>query len=229
MSNENWPNAELAQYIDHTVLHPDTTRETIKKFCDEARKYHFAGCCFNPCHVAFAKKELEGSGVKLACVIGFPLGATTPASKAFEANEAIENGADELDMVINIGMAKQHEWDYVRDDIKAVLDVAHTPARHITVKVIIETCLLTDEEKVKVCEICRDLGADFVKTSTGFSTGGATAEDVALMKKTVGPNVQVKASTGVRTPELVRLMVANGATRIGTSAGPKIVTGQTNL
>ena len=224
--NKQFPNADLAKYVDHTVLKPETSREKIKQFCEEAKEYHFAGCCFNPCHIAYAKKLLEGSDVKLACVIGFPLGATTTAVKAYEAKEALGNGADELDMVINIGMAKEHNWDYVREDIKAVLDVAHTAEWHKTVKVILETCLLTDEEKVKVCEICRDLGTDFVKTSTGMSTGGATVEYVALMKKTVGDGIEVKASTGIKTTQDLKNMVAAGATRMGTSSGPKIVRGE---
>lgn len=217
--------AELAKYIDHTVLQSPTTRDTIARFCDEAMQYHFAAVCFNPIHVAFAKQRLAGSGVKVATVIGFPLGANTPIVKAFETKDAIANGVDEVDMVINIGAAKDHNWDLVREDMKAVIDAARDSDRYIKVKVIIETCLLTDEEKVKVCEIAKELKADFVKTSTGFSTGGATAEDVALMKKTVGPTMEVKASTGVRTTELVQKMVAAGATRIGTGSGIKIVTG----
>ena len=217
--------AELAKYIDHTVLYAYTTRETIARFCDEAMKYHFAAVCFNPIHVAFAKQRLAGSNVKVATVIGFPLGANTPVVKAFETKDAIANGVDEVDMVINIGAAKEHNWDLVREDMKAVIDAARESSRYIKVKVIIETCLLTDEEKVKVCEIARELKADFVKTSSGFSTGGATAEDVALMKRTVGPTIEVKASTGVRTTEAVQKMVANGATRIGTGSGIKIVTG----
>ena len=217
--------AELAKYIDHTVLYAYTTRETIARFCDEAMKYHFAAVCFNPIHVAFAKQRLAGSNVKVATVIGFPLGANTPVVKAFETKDAIANGVDEVDMVINIGAAKEHNWDLVREDMKAVIDAARESSRYIKVKVIIETCLLTDEEKVKVCEIARELQADFVKTSSGFSTGGATAEDVALMKRTVGPTIEVKASTGVRTTEAVQKMVANGATRIGTGSGIKIVTG----
>ena len=217
--------AELAKYIDHTVLYAYTTRETIARFCDEAMKYHFAAVCFNPIHVAFAKQRLAGSNVKVATVIGFPLGANTPVVKAFETKDAIANGVDEVDMVINIGAAKEHNCDLVREDMKAVIDAARESSRYIKVKVIIETCLLTDEEKVKVCEIARELKADFVKTSSGFSTGGATAEDVALMKRTVGPTIEVKASTGVRTTEAVQKMVANGATRIGTGSGIKIVTG----
>ena len=217
--------AELAKYIDHTVLYAYTTRETIARFCDEAMQYHFAAVCFNPIHVAFAKKRLAGSNVKVATVIGFPLGANTPVVKAFETKDAIANGADEVDMVINIGAAKEHNWDLVREDMKAVIDAARESSRYVKVKVIIGTCLLTDEEKVKVCEIARELKADFVKTSSGFSTGGATAEDVALMKRTVGPTMEVKASTGVRTTEAVQKMVAAGATRIGTGSGIKIVTG----
>ena len=183
--------AELAKYIDHTVLYAYTTRETIARFCDEAMQYHFAAVCFNP--------------------IGFPLGANTPVVKAFETTDAIANGADEVDMVINLGAAKEHNWDLVREDMKAVIDAARESSRYVKVKVIIETCLLTDEEKVKVCEIARELKADFVKTSSGFSTGGAT--------------IEVQAATGVRTTEAVQKMVAAGATRIGTGSGIKIVTG----
>ncbi len=216
---------ELAKYFDHTVLHANTKTEKVEKFCDEAAKYHFAAVCINPTHIALAAKRLKGTGVKVATVVGFPLGANTPEVKAFEVRDAIARGVDEVDMVINIGAAKDGNWALVKEDIKAVVDAARSASRYIGVKVIIETCLLTDDEKVKVCEISRDLGVDFVKTSTGFSTGGATAEDVALMKKTVGPNVQVKASTGIKTLEDVQKLVAAGATRMGSSAGVKVVTG----
>ncbi len=216
---------EMAKYFDHTVLHANTKTEKIIKFCEEAAKYHFAAVCINPTHIALAASKLKGTGVKVATVIGFPLGANTPEVKAFEVRDAIARGVDEVDMVINIGAAKDGNWDLVRQDIKAVVDAARCSNRYIGVKVIIETCLLTDEEKIKACEISRDCGADFVKTSTGFSTGGATAEDVALMKRTVGPNVQVKASTGIKTLEDVQKLVAAGATRMGSSAGVKVVTG----
>ncbi len=220
-----YPHSNLSRYIDHTVLYANTTRETIARFCDEAKQYNFAACCFNPCHVAFAKERLAGSGVEVACVVGFPLGANTPQVKAFETRDAIANGVDEVDMVINIGAVKDKRWEDVREDIKAVVDAARCGAKTVKVKVIIETCLLTDDEKVRVCEICRDLKVDFVKTSSGFSTGGATVEDVALMKRTGAPGIEVKASPGVRTTEAVKQMVAAGATRIGTGSGIKIVTG----
>lgn len=215
--------AVLAKYIDHTVLQADTTRDTIKRFCEEAVRYGFASVCFNPTHVRYAAGILKGSPVKVCTVIGFPLGANIPEVKAFEADRAISDGAREVDMVMNIGAVKDGDYELVERDIRAVVDAAKGKAR---VKVIIETCLLTDEEKVRVCLIAKAAGADFVKTSSGFSKGGATAEDVALMKKTVGPGMEVKASTGVRTAELVIQMVNAGATRIGTGSGVKIVTGE---
>jgi deoxyribose-phosphate aldolase len=213
---------QLAKYIDHTMLMPDTTREAIKKLCDEAKKHKFASVCINPTHVVFVAEQLKGSGIPVCVVIGFPLGATTTAVKAFEAKEAVGNGAAELDMVINIGAVKDGNFKLVEDDIRAVVEAGGNKA---LVKVIIETCLLTDEEKVKVCEIAKKAGAEFVKTSSGFSTGGATVEDVALMKKTVGEGMSVKASTGVRTVEAVVAMVNVGASRIGTSRGVTIVSG----
>jgi deoxyribose-phosphate aldolase len=215
--------AALAKYIDHTVLQADTTRDTIKRFCEEAILYGFASVCFNPTHVRYAAEMLKGSPVKVCTVIGFPLGANTPEVKAFEADRAISDGALEVDMVMNIGAVKDGDYGLVERDIRAVVDAAKGKAR---VKVIIETCLLTDEEKVRVCLIAKAAGADFVKTSSGFSKGGATAEDVALMKRTVGPGMEVKASTGVRKAELVIQMVNAGATRIGTGSGVKIVTGE---
>jgi deoxyribose-phosphate aldolase len=211
---------QLAKYIDHTMLMPDTTTRTVKQFCEEAKTHQFAGVCFNPIHVPLAAKELSGTGLAVAAVIGFPLGATTPAVKAFEAKEAVENGATELDMVINIGAVKDGNFDLVEKDIRSVVEAASGKA---LVKVIIETCLLTDDEKVKVCGIAGKAGANFVKTSSGFSTGGATTEDVALMKKTVGESMGVKASTGVRTAEAVVAMVNAGACRIGTSRGVAII------
>lgn len=212
----------LSKYIDHTVLYADTTRKTIEKFCKEAVEYNFASVCFNPTHVRYAASLLKGTSVNVCAVIGFPLGATTPFVKAYEVRDAIANGAKEVDMVINIGAVKDGNFELVEQDIKAVVDAA---AGQALVKVIIETCLLTDEEKVKVCLIAKNAGAQFVKTSSGFSKGGATVEDVALMKKTVGPNMQVKASTGVRTTEAVIQMINAGATRIGTGSGIAIVTG----
>lgn len=213
---------ELAKYIDHTVLYAYTTRDTIEKFCREAEEYGFTSVCFNPTHVKYAASLLAGTDVKVCTVIGFPLGASTSLVKAVETRDAIANGAQEVDMVINIGAVKDGDYDLVESDIKAVVDAA---AGKALVKVIIETCLLTDEEKVKVCTIAKNAGANFVKTSSGFSTGGATAEDVALMKETVGPEIGVKASTGVRTQQLVLEMIEAGASRIGTGSGIKIVKG----
>lgn len=209
-----------SKYIDHTVLKIATTKETVLKFCAEAKQYHFASVCVNPCNVPLVAKELEGTGVKTCCVIGFPLGANTTKVKAFETVDAVENGAQEVDMVINVGRLKDRDYDYVREDIKAVVDAAHPKA---LVKVIIETCVLTDDEKVKACELAKEAGADFVKTSTGFGTGGATAHDVALMKKTVGDALQVKASTGINSRATCDEMIAAGAVRMGTSKGVYIV------
>lgn len=214
---------DLAKYIDHTVLMPDTSRKTIEKFCREAIEYGFASVCFNPIHVKYAASLLEGSGVKVCTVIGFPLGANTPAVKAFEAREAVENGAVEVDMVINVGALKDRDLDLVERDIKSVVDAAGDQA---IVKVILETCLLTDEEKVTACKLAKRAGAQFVKTSSGFSTGGATVEDIALMRKTVGDNIGVKASTKVRTQEIALAMINAGANRIGTGSGIKIVMGE---
>ncbi len=210
---------DYARYMDHTVLKPETVRETVARFCDEARRYRFAAVCVNPCWIAFARERLQGSGVKVATVIGFPLGANTPATKAFEAREAVALGADELDMVINIGALKDRDDDLVARDIAGVVDAGGGAP----VKVIIETSALTDEEKERACRIAARAGAAFVKTSTGFGKGGATPEDVALMKRVVGPGVQVKASTGVKTREDADRLIAAGATRLGTSSGPAIV------
>ena len=213
-----------AAMIDHTLLKADATRDQIEKLCAEAKKYVFASVCVNPTWVKYSAELLAGTEVKVCTVIGFPLGASTSAVKAFETKDAIANGATEIDMVINIGALKNGEYDVVRDDIKAVVDAANGTL----VKVIIETCLLTDEEKVKACELSVEAGADFVKTSTGFSTGGATAEDIALMRKTVGPDLGVKASGGVRNLEDMKKMIENGATRIGASSGVAIMEGLTS-
>ena len=213
-----------AAMIDHTLLKADATRDQIEKLCAEAKKYVFASVCVNPTWVKYSAELLAGTEVKVCTVIGFPLGASTSAVKAFETKDAIANGATEIDMVINIGALKNGEYDIVRDDIKAVVDAANGTL----VKVIIETCLLTDEEKVKACELSVEAGADFVKTSTGFSTGGATAEDIALMRKTVGPDLGVKASGGVRNLEDMKKMIENGATRIGASSGVAIMEGLTS-
>ena len=212
-----------AAMIDHTLLKADATRNQIEKLCAEAKKYVFASVCVNPTWVKYSAELLAGTDVKVCTVIGFPLGASTPATKAFETKDAIANGAGEIDMVINIGALKNGEYDAVREDIQAVVDAANGTL----VKVIIETCLLTDEEKVKACELSVEAGADFVKTSTGFSTGGATAEDIALMRKTVGPDLGVKASGGVRNLEDMKTMIDNGATRIGASSGVAIMEGLT--
>jgi deoxyribose-phosphate aldolase len=213
---------ELAKYIDHTLLKPDTNRAAIMKLCEEARQYQFASVCVNPTWVSLAKELLMGSGVKVCTVIGFPFGANTSAVKAFETEEAIRDGAEEVDMVINIGAIKSGDWDLVRKDVEAVVAAAQSKA---LVKVILETGMLTQEEKVNPCEICKEAGADYVKTSTGFGPGGATVEDVALMRKTVGPEMGVKASGGVRDAETVFKMIEAGATRIGASAGVSIVSG----
>lgn len=210
-----------ASLIDHTLLKPEATHDQIEKLCNEAKQYGFASVCVNPTWVSYAAELLQGASSVVCTVIGFPLGATTSAVKAFETKNAIENGASEIDMVINIGALKEGNYDLVRDDIKAVVEAANGTL----VKVIIETCLLTDEEKVKACELAVEAGADFVKTSTGFSTGGATKEDIALMRKTVGENVGVKASGGVRSLEDMKAMIENGANRIGASSGVAIMNG----
>lgn len=210
----------LAKYVDHTLLKPDATRDQIKTLCEEAANYDFASVCVNPYWVSFASELLQGAESKVCTVIGFPLGASTTETKVFETNNAIDNGAGEIDMVINIGALKNKEYDVVEADIKAVVDASHPRA---LVKVIIETCLLTDEEKVKACELSVAAGAEFVKTSTGFSTGGATFEDVKLMKDTVGDKALVKASGGVRSKEDALKMIEMGADRLGTSSGAKLV------
>ncbi|WP_027725401.1 deoxyribose-phosphate aldolase [Tuberibacillus calidus] len=212
----------LAGYIDHTLLRADATKSEIKKLTDEAKQYGFKSVCVNPTWVSYAKQQLADSDVKVCTVIGFPLGATTSEVKAFETKNAIENGASEVDMVINIGALKDHDDELVLNDIKAVVAQA---AGQALVKVIIETSLLTEEEKVRACELAVKAGADFVKTSTGFSTGGATVEDVALMRKTVGDQAGVKASGGVRSYNDMMKMIEAGATRIGTSSGVKIMEG----
>ena len=209
----------IAKYIDHTLLKPAATQAQIAKLCDEARQYGFCSVCVNPCWVAFAKKALQGSGVKVCTVIGFALGASTAAAKAFETQDAIANGADEVDMVINMGALKSGDTQTVLADIQAVRDASRG---HI-LKVIIETSQLTDEEKVTACELAAKAGADFVKTSTGFNGGGATVQDVALMRKSIPAAMQVKASGGVRSRADADAMIAAGATRIGTSGGVQIV------
>lgn len=207
------------KFIDHTALKPDTTKDTITKLCEEAKQYDFASVCVNPTWVHYCAEFLKGTDVKVCTVIGFPLGANTSTVKAFEAKNAIENGADEIDMVINIGALKDCDYELVYEDIKAVVEASQSHC----VKVIIETCLLTDEEKVKVCELAKKAQATFVKTSTGFSTGGATREDVALMKQTVGEICEVKASGGVRNFNDMIAVIQAGASRIGTSAGVQLM------
>ena len=212
---------KLNKYIDHTLLKPDASQEQIETLIEEAKKYDFASVCVNPTWVNFAAQSLKGTDVKVCTVIGFPLGANTPELKAFETSDAIQNGANEIDMVINIGALKSRNFDLVERDIRAVVEAA----KGTLVKVIIETCLLTDDEKVKACQIAQKAGADFVKTSTGFSTGGATVEDVALMRKTVGPDMGVKASGGARSYEDALAFIEAGATRIGASSGVAIMEG----
>ena len=211
---------EMAKYLDDTLLKADATPEQIVKICEEAKTYGCASVCVNSSYVPLVAKELSGSEVKTCCVIGFPLGACTSESKAAETADSIEKRANEVDMVIQIGRAKAGEWDYVKSDIEAVVKAA---AGKAIVKVIIETCLLTDEEKIKACQIAKEAGADFVKTSTGFSTGGATVEDIRLMRETVGKDMGVKASGGVRDFEKAQAMIDAGATRIGTSSAAGIL------
>lgn len=206
----------LAKYVDHTLLKPDATREQIKTLCEEAAEYDFASVCVNPFWVSYAAEILADAKAKVCTVIGFPLGANTTETKVFETTNAIENGAEEIDMVINIGALKNKEYDIVEQDIAAVVKASHPKA---IVKIIIETCLLTDEEIVKACELSVSANADFVKTSTGFSTGGATPKDVKLMKDTVKDNAFVKASGGVRSKEDAFTMIEMGADRLGTSSG----------
>ncbi|ATF12595.1 deoxyribose-phosphate aldolase [Brevibacillus brevis X23] len=211
----------MNKYIDHTLLKPDATQEMIDNLCQEAREHDFMSVCVNPYWVKRSAELLAGSDVKVCTVIGFPLGASTIESKAAETRDAIANGATEVDMVLNVGALKSGDLETVKKDIVAVKQAAGD----ILLKVILETCLLTEEEKVVACKLSVEAGADYVKTSTGFSTGGATVEDIALMRKTVGPNVGVKASGGVRDGEAAVAMIEAGASRVGTSSGVSIVTG----
>jgi deoxyribose-phosphate aldolase len=213
---------QLAKYIDHTILKPEATEAQVRSICEEALKYNFASVCINPSRVSLAASILKGSEVKVCTVIGFPLGATTTAVKAFETSETIKEGAHEVDMVINVGKLKDKDYDYVKEDIKAVVEAAKGKA---LTKVIIETSLLTDEEKVIACRLSKEAGADFVKTSTGFSGGGATSADIKLMRETVGSELGVKASGGVRSYEDAVNMIDSGATRIGASASIAICEG----
>ncbi|HSJ38101.1 MAG TPA: deoxyribose-phosphate aldolase [Planococcus sp. (in: firmicutes)] len=214
--------SNIASYIDHTLLKPESTKEQVIQLCKEAAQYEFASVCINPSYVATAAAELKDSKVKVCTVIGFPLGASTSETKAFETTDAIAKGAEEIDMVVNIGAIKSGDSELVKNDIQAVVDAAKGKA---IVKVIIEASLLTDEEKVLASRLSKEAGADFVKTSTGFSTGGATIEDVKLMRKTVGAELGVKASGGVRSLEDVQAMIDAGASRIGASSGVQIMQG----
>ncbi|MGL4991450.1 MAG: deoxyribose-phosphate aldolase [Sarcina sp.] len=213
---------KLASMIDHTILKAEATKGQIEQLCKEALEYKFASVCINPSNIELAAKMLKDSEVKVCTVIGFPLGANTTEVKAFETKDAIAKGAQEVDMVINIGKLKDKDYEYVKNDIKAVVEAAKGKA---LTKVIIETCLLTDEEKVKACQLSKEVGADFVKTSTGFSTGGATPQDIKLMRDTVGPNLGVKASGGVRSFDDAKAVIDNGATRIGASSSIVICEG----
>ncbi|MCE3009444.1 MAG: deoxyribose-phosphate aldolase [Proteobacteria bacterium] len=212
----------LASYIDHTLLKPDVTPEQIEILCREAAEHRFFGVCINSSYIALAKKTLSGTPVKVVSVIGFPLGVMETSAKAFEAQRAVQLGADEIDMVIHIGQLKAGNFSYVKEDIKAVV----TAAQGKPVKVILETCLLSEEQKRKACEISVDAGAHFVKTSTGFGGGGATTEDIALMRSVVGPKVGVKASGGVKTTEQAWELIKAGANRLGTSSGVQLIQGK---
>lgn len=212
---------KINKFIDHTLLKQDASKEQVKKLCQEAKEYDFASVCVNTCWTKLCKEELKGSDVNVCVVVGFPLGAMESESKAFEAKKAVENGADEVDMVINVGYLKSGMYDEVEKDIHLVKEACGK--KHL--KVIIEACLLTDEEKVKACELSEKAGADFVKTSTGFSTSGAKEEDVVLMRKTVGNRLGVKAAGGIRDAEVAIKMIKAGANRLGCSAGIKIMEG----
>jgi deoxyribose-phosphate aldolase len=211
----------IARYIDHTLLKADATQDQIAQLCYEARTHHFASVCVNPTHVRLCAQLLKGSDVKVCTVVGFPLGATPPAVKAYETQQTIRDGATEIDMVINVGALKSRDYRAVSEDIASVVRTAH--AGNALVKVIIEAALLTDEEKVIACQLSKAAGADYVKTSTGFGPGGATVEDVALMRRVVGPDLGVKAAGGVRNYADTQAMIAAGATRVGASAGVAIV------
>lgn len=218
-------NNKVANMIDHTILKAFATTEDVKAICKEAKEHNFFSVCINPTHIELVKKELEGSNVKVCTVIGFPLGANTPEVKAFETKDAIAKGADEVDMVINIGALKDKNYDLVERDIKAVVDAADKKA---LVKVIIETCYLTDEEKKIACELAVKAGTDYVKTSTGFGTGGSTPADIKLMRETVGENIGVKASGGVRNEKDAIAVIEAGASRIGASSSVAIINGDTS-
>ena len=221
-AGDGYTPADMAKYIDHTYLKPEASVNESRKICDEAKKYHCASVCVNPSYIQYVAQQLEGSGVTPCCVIAFPFGTSTPEAKAFEASDAASKGAREIDMVINVGAIKSGDWLLVKRDIEGVVNAVKGRAK---VKVIIEACLLTDEEKVKACTVAKLAGAAFVKTSTGYSTGGATVEDVRLMRETVGPEMGVKASGGVRTYDDAIAMLKAGANRLGCSSTMKIVSG----
>ena len=221
-AGDGYTPADMAKYIDHTYLKPEASVNEIRKICDEAKKYHCASVCVNPSYIQYVAQQLEGSGVTPCCVIAFPFGTSTPEATAFEASDAASKGAREIDMVINVGAIKSGDWLLVKRDIEGVVNAVKGRAK---VKVIIEACLLTDEEKVKACTVAKLAGAAFVKTSTGYSTGGATVEDVRLMRETVGPEMGGKASGGVRTYDDAVAMLKAGANRLGCSSTMKIVSG----
>ncbi len=211
---------EINKFIDHTALKPNTNKKAILKLIEEAKEHDFASVCINPCWIPLANKELQGSDIKVCTVIGFPLGANTTETKVFETKDAIQKGAQEIDMVINVAMLKDKDYNYIENEIKQIVLASKDKA---IVKVILETCLLTDEEIIMASKLAKNAGADFVKTSTGFSTGGATVHDVALMRKTVGEDMGVKASGGIHTHEEAMAMINAGASRIGASAGVKLL------
>jgi len=213
---------DVARYIDHTLLKPEATEDQIEELCEEAVKYGFFSVCVNSSWVALCAKKLRGTGVKVCAVVGFPLGAMDSRTKAYETRNAIENGADEIDMVINVGALKNGDLKLVEEDLRSVIRACRSTT---TTKAIIETCLLTDEEKVIASQLVKKTGYDFVKTSTGFSKAGATAHDVVLMRKTVGPKMGIKAAGGIHNYEEALLMIRSGATRLGASAGIKIISG----
>lgn len=219
--SKNISRKTVSSMIDHTILKPEASLVEIEKLCEEAKQYKFCSVCVNSCHVILCKEKLDGSKVKVCSVIGFPLGAMSTPAKAFEAKQAVEDGASEIDMVINVGLVKSGEKDALSRDIKAVLEACGDAV----LKVILETGLLSREEKILCCKICRELGVGFVKTSTGFGHGGATIEDVKLMREIVGPDIGVKASGGVRSFETAVEMIQAGATRLGTSSGISIAEG----
>jgi len=218
--------ASYAKYCDHTVLRAYTRQSVVKAFCDEAIRYGLASVCVNPVHVAFVRRQLQGTGVKTCTVIGFPLGANTPAVKATETADAVRNGAEEVDMVMNVGALRDGNDELVLEDIRGVVEAA---ASRALVKVIIETCYLTEAEKIRACELCIRAGADFVKTSTGFGTGGATADDIRLIRRVVGNRMKIKASTGVDNREAARVMIEAGADRLGLSRSVQVIEGDDTL